>query len=123
MESRLPTNSSAPTSTVFCLSAEALLTLVGHSDTIFGQMNIDNAPGLQHQLPHQAIRNPLIKISNINGGFFILLPAQIQSEIGSMEVYSYQCLAPDILMAGIFKGDGYEEEGCMTLIRYHRVFR
>lgn len=47
---------------------------MGLCDSIFWQVNINDAPCLQHQLPYQAICDPFIKVPNVDGGLFILLP-------------------------------------------------
>jgi hypothetical protein len=48
--------------------------LVRLGDAVFGQVDVDDAAGLQHQLPDQAVDDALIEVSDVDGGLFVLLP-------------------------------------------------
>lgn len=63
-------------------------------------MHIDDAPSLQHELPHQAVRDALVDVADVHRRFFILLPANelVMCQLASGRG-AYQCLAPDILTA------------------------
>lgn len=71
------------------------LMLLGNA--ILGQMDVDNAPRLEHQLPHDAICDPLIEVTDVYRRLLILFPGSVsaaEKEINKAE--TYQCLAPDM---------------------------
>lgn len=46
-------------------------------DTVLWQMYVDDAASLQHKLPYHAILDSLIDVTNVDGGFLVLLPGLI----------------------------------------------
>lgn len=50
------------------------ITLVTLCNSVLGQVNVHDAASLQHELPYQAVRYPLIDVADVDGGFLILLP-------------------------------------------------
>jgi hypothetical protein len=59
----------------FCLELDEAIALMGLGDSVFRQMDVNDATSLEHELPYQWIGNALVEIPNIDGGFFILLPS------------------------------------------------
>ena len=71
---------------------------MGLGDAVFGEVNINYAAGLKHKLPYQIVRDALVEVADVDGGFFVLLPdCQCQLEERIAVIAAYQCLALDML--------------------------
>ena len=55
------------------------VSLVRLRDTVFREMDVDDAAGLQHQLPYESISHTFIKPTDIHRRLFVLFPATIIS--------------------------------------------
>lgn len=47
-------------------------------DAIFGEMDIDNATSLEHELPNKTVAYALVEVADIDGGFFVLFPEKCE---------------------------------------------
>lgn len=53
------------------------IALVILRDPVLGQMHIHDPPSLEHELPYQAVRHPLIDVADVDRGFLVLLPRDL----------------------------------------------
>jgi hypothetical protein len=82
--------------------------LVGLCDAVFGQVDVDDGAGLQHQLPDLGICGLLGEVADVEGAVLVLFPAVARVSClrlvlrvcGRMEI-SYQCLAPDMFATAL----------------------
>lgn len=51
------------------------IALVALCNSVLGQVDVHDTPSLQHELPYQAVRYPLVDVADVDGGFLILLPS------------------------------------------------
>ena len=59
---------------LFANELDEAITLMGLSHSIFWQVNVDDSSSLEHKLPYQTVCNPFIEVTNVDRGFFVLLP-------------------------------------------------
>lgn len=45
--------------------------------SVLGEMYVHDPAGLEHELPDQAVRHPLIDVAYVDCGFLVLLPVAL----------------------------------------------
>lgn len=53
--------------------AEALVCL---GDAVFGQVDVDDAAGLEHEFPYELVGDALVEVADVDGGFLVLFPVR-----------------------------------------------
>lgn len=56
------------------MKLDKAVALVGLCDAVFGEMDIGDAAGLEHELPNQRVGDAFIEVADIDGSFLVLLP-------------------------------------------------
>jgi hypothetical protein len=46
------------------------------ADAILREMDVDNTPSLEHQLPNEVIRDALIEVTDVDSSFLVLFPVR-----------------------------------------------
>lgn len=63
---------------VLGLELDEAVALVCLGDAVFGQVDVGDATGLQHQFPDQLVVDALVEVADVDGGFLVLLPGSYE---------------------------------------------
>lgn len=79
---------------LLALELDEAVALVGLGDAVFGQMDVGDAAGLEHELPDEGICDAFIEVADVDGGFFVLFPAGLSAGRRGAVVSGRAAVAP-----------------------------